>query len=222
MPAIKSMKTEDQQLRESVTRELEWEHRIASKEIGIAVHNHVVTLSGFAHSYVEKLAAEKAAKRVYGVKDVLNHLEVKQGIVMADAELDREAVQALQRNFTVPDTRIEVTVKNGEIALEGNVDWHFQKDAAEAAVRDLAGVKSVSNRIVVSAGVPARDVQTKIEEALRRRAGLDLRRIMVSSHNGTVELRGNVHSWAEKEEAASVAWEAPGVTKVENNIAVVP
>ncbi len=222
MPTAKSIKTQDQQLRESVLREMEWEHQITSNEINVAVHNHIVTLSGFAHGYREKLAAEKAAKCVYGVKDVVNHLEVKPGIVTTDSELAHEATQALQRNFTVPDTRIEVTVKDGEILLEGNVDWHFQSEAAEAAVRDLAGVKSVSNRIVVSAPVPARDVRTKIEEALRRRADLDPRRIVVLSYNGTVELRGNVSSWAEKDDAATVAWSAPGVTQVENNIVVVP
>jgi len=221
MPALKTMKGGDQQLRESVLRELEWEHQITSKEISVAVHNHVVTLSGFAHGYPEKLAAEKAAKRVYGVKDVLNQLEVKPGLALADQELAREAIQALQRTISVPDTRIEVTVKDGEIGLEGNVDWHFQCEAAEAAVCGLAGVKSVENRIVVSATVPGRDVRAKIEEALWRRAGVDPRRITVLSHNGTVELRGTANSWAEKEEAAAVAWAAPGVTRVDNNILVV-
>jgi|SRR5579863_675593 len=222
MPTFKPIHTEDHPLRESVMRELEWERQITSKEINVAVHNHVVTLSGFAHGYMEKLAAERAAKRVYGVKDVVNQLEVKPGLIKEDAELAREARQALQRTFTVPDSRIEVTVKNGEIMLEGDVDWHFQKDAADAAVQDLAGVKAVSNRIVVTAPAPARDVRSKIEEALLRRADLDPRRIIVISHNGTVELRGNVRSWAEKDEAAVVAWAAPGVINVENKIVVVP
>jgi len=221
MSTSKAM-TEDQQLRESVVRELEWEHQITSKEIDVAVHNHIVTFSGCVYGYSEKLAAEKAAKRVYSVKDVLNHLEVKPGLVMPDTELAREARQALQRNLSVPDTRIEVTVRNGEISLEGDVDWHFQKEGAEEAVRDLAGVKSVLNRLVVRATVPARDVRSKIEEALRRRADLDPRRIAVLTHNSTVELRGNVRSWAEKDEVAAVAWAAPGVTDVENHIVVVP
>ena len=117
---------------------------------------------------------------------------------------------------------MEVTVKDGELLLEGGVDWHFQRDAAEAAVRDLAGLKSVADRIVVSAGVPARDVRSKIEEALRRHAAVDPRRAAVLSHNGTVELRGHVRSWTEKEEEASVAWAAPGVTQVETNIVVIP
>jgi osmotically-inducible protein OsmY len=203
-------------------REIEWQPEITSKEISVTVHNHVVTLSGFAHGYTEKLAAETVSKRVYGVADVLNHLEVKLAIVKTDPDLAREAVQALQRNFTVPDTRIEVSVKDGEVLLEGSVDWHFQRDAAEASVRDLAGVKSVLNKIVVGAKAPAQDVRTKIEEALRRHAVVDARRVVVLSHNGTVELRGHVRSWTEKEEAASVAWAAPGVTQVENNISVTP
>jgi osmotically-inducible protein OsmY len=222
MPAVKSMKTEDQQLRESMMRELEWEPQITSKEISVAVHNHVVTLSGLTQSYTEKLAAERVAKRVYGVKDVVNNLEVKPGIVKPDHELAREVAQALERNFIVPDTRIEITVKDGEIVLEGNVAWHYQSDAAESAVRDLAGVKSVLNRIVVSSTVPAPDVRNKIEEALRRRADVDPRHVAVLSHNGTVELCGTVHSWTEKEEVASVAWAAPGVTQVKNNLAVTP
>ena len=222
MPTAKSTRLADQQLRESVAREIEFEPRITSKEINVAVHHRVVTLSGFAHGYMEKLAADEVAKRVYGVVDVLNTLAVQPGVVLPDQELTREAMQALQRNYTVPDTRIEITVQDGELVLEGSVEWHFQRDAAEAAVRDLAGVKAVSNRIVVIAGTPAGNTRAQIEEALRRRAGVDPRRIVVASHNGTVELSGSVCSWAEKDEAACIAWEARGVTQVENRIAVVP
>jgi len=222
MPTAKSARTDDRQIREDVLREIEWEHKVTSKEIHVEVHNHVVTLSGFAHGYLEKVAAERAAKCVYGVKDVINNLQVKPGLVLSDSELSQEATQALQRDLSVPDTRIEIMVKNGEIELEGDVEWHFQKEAAEEAVQNLAGVKSVSNRIVVSASAPAQDVRIKIEEALRRRADVDPRRIAVLGHNGTVELHGNVRSWAEKDQVAAVAWAAPGVTEVENHIVVVP
>jgi osmotically-inducible protein OsmY len=122
----------------------------------------------------------------------------------------------------VPDEKIKVTVQDGQVVLEGTVDWHYQRQAAETAVRDLAGVKSVSNRIEVKPRPTPQDVRTKIEEALRRNAEVDARRVVVSTHDGTVELSGNVRSWAEKEEAAAAAWAAPGVTRVENRIDVTP
>jgi len=222
MPATKTVTAEDKQLRDAVQRQIEWEPEITSKDISVAVHDDVVSLGGFAHSYMEKVAAEKAAKRVYGVKAIANDIEVKLGIEKSDPEIARDAVETLQRSYSVPDGRIKVMVKDGQIVLEGTVDWYYQKQAAETAVRDLAGVKSLSNRIEVKARVTPQDVRTKIEEALRRNAEVDARRVVVSTHDGTVELRGNVRSWFEKEEAATAAWAAPGVTRVENNILVMP
>jgi len=171
---------------------------------------------------MEKVAAEKAAKRVYGVKGVANDVEVKLGIEKSDPEVAREAVEVLQRNYSVPDERIKVMVNNGQVVLEGSVDWHYQKQAAEAAIRDLAGVKGVSNNLQVKATVTSQDVRTKIEAALRRSAEVDARRVVVATHDGVVELSGYVRSWAEKEEAADAAWAAPGVTRVDNGIVVTP
>jgi osmotically-inducible protein OsmY len=222
MSATKPMKVEDRQLREAVMREIDWDPEIRSTDISVAAEDHIVTLTGFVHAYMEKVAAEKAAKRLYGVKAVANDIQVKPERERTDPEIARDAVEALVRNVSVPDTRIKVTVNNGQIVLEGNVEWNYQKNAAEAAVRDLVGVKGVFNRVEVETRVSAGDVRAKIEEALRRRAEVDARRVIVEAHDGTVELRGNVRSWTEKDEVAHAAWAAPGVKRVENNIMVTP
>jgi osmotically-inducible protein OsmY len=222
MSGAKPTKMQDQYVRDAVMRQIEWEPEISSTDISVGAEDHVVTLTGFVHSYMEKIAAEKAALRVYGVRAVANDIEVKPGMQKTDPEIARDAVQALERNLSVPNTRIKTAVKSGQIVLEGNVDWNFQRSAAEKAVRDLAGVKGVFNRIEVKPRVSAGDVRAKIEEALRRNAEVDARRVIVEAHDGTVELRGNVHSWSEKNEAARAAWAAPGVTRVENNLMVTP
>lgn len=222
MPTAKTITAEDKDLRDAVQRQIEWEPQITSEDISVAVHDHIVSLTGFVHGFMEKVAAENAAKRVYGVKAVANDIEVKLGIEKSDPEIAREAVEALHRNYSVPDERIKVMVKSGQVVLEGSVDWHYQKQAAEAAIRDLAGVKGVSNNLQVKSGVTPQDVRAKIEEALRRSAEVDARRVLVRTYDGVVELRGNVRSWAEREEAAEAAWAAPGVTQVENRIVVTP
>lgn len=222
MSGAKPTKMSDQYLRDAVMRQIDWEPEITSTDISVSAADHVVTLTGFVHGYMEKVAAEKAAMRVYGVRAVANDIEVKPGVQRTDPEIARDALQALERNLSVPDARIKVAVKSGQIVLEGTVDWHFQRNAAEMAVRDLAGVKGVFNRVEVKPRVSPGDVRSKIEDALRRSAEVDARRVIVDAHDGTVELRGNVHSWNEKEEAARAAWAVPGVMRVENNLAVVP
>lgn len=214
----------DKEILQAVQRELEWEPMVSPTEIGVAVKDGVVTLSGFVDSYSKKYHAEQAAKRVYGVKAVANDLEVKlpSGSERADPDIARAAVEALRSHITVPADRIKVTVRDGWITLEGDVDWQFQKDSAESAVRYLAGVKGVFNLVTVKPKVSTTDVKTKIEDALRRAAEVDARRISVQTHNGTVELWGTVRSWAEREEAERAAWRAPGVTKVEDHLVVTP
>jgi osmotically-inducible protein OsmY len=171
----------DKEIRDAVLRELEWEPMVQSTEIGVAVKDGIVTLSGFVDSYSKKYHAERAAKRVEGVRAVVNDLEVKlpSSSVRTDEDLARAAVQALESRITVPHERIKITVRDGWITLEGEVNWKFQKEAAESAVRHLVGVKGVTNLITVKPRVTPSDIQAKIEEALRRAAEVDARRISV-------------------------------------------
>jgi osmotically-inducible protein OsmY len=215
-------KSVDTDLRSRVERQLDWEPEITSTEIGVSAANGVIRLTGFVNSYAEKLAAERAVLRTYGVSAVANDLEVKPPFKKTDADIASAAVNALQQRVDVPDEKIKLTVKNGWIILEGNVDWYYQKNAAELAVKYLSGVKGVTDHIQVKPQVSTLEVKEKIEDALKRNAEVDARRISVQAIDGKVTLTGNVRSWFEKQEAATAAWAAPGVKEVNNQIAVVP
>jgi osmotically-inducible protein OsmY len=181
-----------------------------------------VALTGFVDSYAEKMAAERVAKRTYGVRAIANDLNVKPKFMKTDSDIAADALKALEMRANVPDKKIKLTVKDGRIILEGDVDWYFQKNAAEVAVKYLVGVKGVTNVIKVKPRVSTTEVKHKIEDALKRNAEVDARRITVSSSDGKVSLWGNVRSWMEKDEAETAAWAAPGVTEVQNNISIVP
>jgi osmotically-inducible protein OsmY len=212
----------DIDLRDRVERQLDWEPAVTSTKIGVAAAEGVLTLTGFVDSYAEKIEAERIAKRTYGVKAVANDLQVKPLFKKTDPEIAAACVNALESRVDVPDEKIKLTVKDGWVTLEGNVDWFYQKNAAELAVKYLSGVRGVTDSIKVMPQVSTVEVKDKIEAALKRSAELDARRIRVEAFDGKVTLTGNVHTWFEKDEAARAAWAAPGVRQVSNEISVVP
>jgi osmotically-inducible protein OsmY len=214
----------DTDLQREVLDELRWEASVNAADIGVSVKGAVVTLTGHVPSYAEKWGAERAAKRVEGVRAVANELDVHlpSDNVRTDQDIAGACVNALKQNILVPDQRIKATVRKGWVELEGEVEWQFQRDAAERAVRYLPGVMGVSNLITVRPRVTASDLKSKIENAFKRSAAMDANRISVEVSGGKVTLRGTVRSWAERDEAARTAWSAPGIIDVDNRITVEP
>lgn len=216
------MKT-DLQLQRDVLEELKFEPSIREAEIGVAAKAGVVTLTGFVDTYVERFSAERAAERVGGVKAVADEIKVKlPGIHQrTDTEIAHAAVNALKWDVQVPDDRIKTYVDDGWIVLEGDVDWQYQKWAAEDAVRKLTGVKGLSNLIAVKPKkVSTFEVSQKIKDSLRRHAERDADKVTIEAKDGHVTLRGSVSSFTERKDAEHAAWQAQGVISVDDQIAV--
>jgi osmotically-inducible protein OsmY len=216
----------DTELQRDVLKELKDEPSVDASHIGVTAQDGVVTLSGEVASYVEKVAAEAAAKRVYGVHGVAEEIKVRlrNGSQRTDADIARVALEALRWNALLPDDSVKVTVDGGWITLEGKVDWEYQRSAAAAAVRYLTGVTGVTNIITLKPRkkVSPSEVKRRIFEAFRRSAQLEARRIGIDTHGGKVILHGNVHDWSEAQAAQRAAYAVPGVIEVESHLSVVP
>jgi len=214
----------DSDIQRRVADELKWDPSLEDDDIAVAVRDGVVTLAGYVKSYLDKWRAERVASRVKGVKAVANDLEVRlpSSSSRPDPEIARAAVDALKWNIAVPHERVKVKVEDGWVTLEGDVDWYYQREAADRAVRSLTGIKGVTNLITVRAGPTPSDVKQKIKDALQRGAQFDADRITVEVDGHTAILRGKVRSYAEFKDAERAARNAPGITDVENELTVDP
>jgi len=211
----------DKLIKQDVEAELKWSPDFDDTDIAVKVHHGEVTLSGFARSYQDKYRAETAVRRVKGVTAVANDIAVKpQTGTPTDPEIARAAVEALRSELPLTWEQIKPTVKQGHVSLDGTVEWHYQRDRAESAMRRLAGVLGVRNSIKIRPSLAPEDIKHRIEGAFRRLAQVDADRIVVDTAGSEVTLRGEVRSWAEREQAQHTAWSAPGVTNVKNELAI--
>jgi osmotically-inducible protein OsmY len=212
----------DTEIRADVEAELSYDPNIGSSDIAVSVKEGVVTLAGFVRSYFHKWQAERDAKRVKGVRGVANDLEIRLPALDArpDPEIAREAVQALSTALPYSGEKFTVTVKEGWVTLEGEAEWQYQREQAEAAVRRIRGIKGVTNEIKLRPKPAVSTVKKMIEDALKRSAEVDAQNIEVEAEGDKVILKGRVRSWAERQEAERAAWRAPGVRKVEDEITI--
>jgi osmotically-inducible protein OsmY len=212
----------DNQIQKDVMEQLKWEPFLTASEIGVAVKNGVVTLSGKVDGYSKKLAAEKAAQKVTGVKAVAEDIQI--GVSPAYSKTDTEIAEAVLNALTwhtaVREEKIKIKVENGVVTLNGEVEWNFQRTNAKTAVENLTGVRAVYNLISLKPKIIASDIQQKIKSAFQRSASIDAREVTVEVVGSRVILRGTVRSGAEKEDAENTAWFAPGVTSVESKLQI--
>jgi osmotically-inducible protein OsmY len=215
------MKT-DSDLKRDVTAELAWDPAVKANAIGVAVKNGVVTLTGHLETFAEKHAATRAVRRVAGVQAIALELDVKLAPdhKRSDTDIATSAENALKWNTLVSAEAIALTVDHGWVTLRGEVEWDFQRRSVEKAIRPLMGVVGIANEITLRVKPQAGNLSRKIEEALTRQAIREAQRIKVSVDGNTVKLIGSVHSWQERDAAQGVAWTAPGVRAVINELTV--
>jgi osmotically-inducible protein OsmY len=214
----------DADIFQDVTDELRWTPSVDDKDISVKVKDGVVTLSGFVRSLDEAASAVRAAKRVAGVRALADELVVNlpSSIQLPDPEIARNAAAALERELPHAAQSIRIIVHDGQVTLEGEVEWQYQRARAEECVRKLAGVRMMSNEITLKGKPLAADIKERIGAALKRSAQIDAEGIKVDVDGSEVTLTGRVRSWSEHEEAADTAWSAPGVAKVRNHLCVGP
>jgi osmotically-inducible protein OsmY len=210
----------DVRVRDAVLRQLEWEPEVDASAIGVAAKTGTVTLTGFIDTYAGKLAAERAAKRVRGVRAVANDIEVRLKLDRTDPDIGADVVRALELR-TIPNS-VQAVVHNGHVTLTGRVDWQYQKRDAEKALRYIKGVRQVMNHITVAPRAVERDVRHRIVEVLHRNADIDARHIDVAVSGDKAVLTGTVATWLQRESAQRAAADAPGIAHVDNKIVVQP
>lgn len=212
----------DASLRDDIIEELNWEPSVDSSKIGVAVKDGIITLSGTVPSFIEKMDAEKAVKRVDGVRAVVQNIDVKlkSSSIRTDAEIAEVAIKNLKWNTNVPEENIFLKVENGWITLEGEVLWNYQKEAAKSAVKGLIGVKGVNNFIKVKSKIQPENLTQKIKNSFLRNASIDADNVKVEVIGNKAILKGTVQSWAEKRQAEKAVWSAPGIFEIENKLEI--
>lgn len=210
----------DLSLRQHILEELEFQPDIDAANIGVTVDNGVVTLSGHVKSYAQKINAERAVKSITGVRALAEEIQVRleKNAGTADDTIAARALNIIAWSSDVPEEDIEITVQNGWVTLEGEVDWQYQKETVERAVHKLSGVVGIDNRLTLRSRLNAVDVQQRIEDALKRNAEVDAKGIHVKVEGDVVRLEGRVHLWRERKIAERAAWSVPGVRQVENHL----
>jgi len=213
----------DRDIKQDLESELKWDPDINATDVGVTVKKGVVSLTGYVPFYMQKYEAENAAMRVKGVLGIANDIEVRlpSSHQKTDPELARAAIEAISLELPSSHERFKVIAKEGWLTLEGDAEWQYQRNQAEAATRKLHGVKGVINRVVVKPRVAPVEIKAKIENAFKRSAEVDAQQISVTADGGDVSLAGTVSSWSEKQEAERTAWRAPGVVRVHNHINII-
>jgi osmotically-inducible protein OsmY len=212
----------DSQIQKDVMDQLKWDPLLNSAQIGVAVKNGVVTLSGFVNTYFKKIKAEDAVKKISGVKALAEGLQVGKSpfYKISDSDIAEAVLSALQKHTSIPDENIKVKVEDGIVTLEGQVDWNYQRKLAENSLEGLAGVRGIVNNLIISSVATSENIKKRIADAFQRHAVLDASKLIAEIVGTTVILRGTVKSYSEKEDAENAAYSAPGIFKIDNRITI--